>query len=103
MRVLLKASMNVETANTAVRENQLGQLVGMILDDIKPEAVYFTAEYGMRTAYVFVDLQDASQIPKLAEPWMLAFDASIEMFPVMTPGDLVKAGPDLEHAAEKYG
>ena len=103
MLVLLKASMDVESANSAVRENRLGQLIGSILDEIKPEAVYFTAEYGMRTAYVFVDLQDASQIPRIAEPWMLALQASIEMFPVMVLEDLVKAGPDFERTVEKFG
>lgn len=103
MRVLLKASMDVETANDAVREKRLGQLIESILDDIKPEAVYFTAEYGMRTAYVFVDLQDASQIPKITEPWMLAFDANIELLPVMVPEDLVKAAPDFQRIMEKYG
>lgn len=102
MRFLLKASMNVETANAEIREKHLNQVIGTILDDLKPEAVYFTAEYGMRTAYVFVNLQDASQIPSIAEPWMLAFDASIELYPVMVPDDLAKAGPDFERAAEKY-
>jgi hypothetical protein len=103
MRVLLKASMNVEMANATAKENRLGQVIKMILDDLKPEAVYFTAEYGMRTAYVFLDLPDASQIPKISEPWMLAFDSHIELVPVMVPDDLMKAGPDIERAAEKYG
>jgi hypothetical protein len=52
---------------------------------------------------VFLDLQDASQIPRMAEPWMLAFNASIEIYPVMVPEDLVKAGSDFERTAEKYG
>jgi hypothetical protein len=95
--------MSVETANAAARENRLSQTIGTILDDIKPEAVYFTAEYGMRTAYVFVDLPDSSGIPRIAEPWMLAFDASIEILPVMVPDDLAKAGSDFERIAEKYG
>lgn len=102
MRFLLKASMSVETANAVVRENRMGQVIEMILDDLKPEAVYFTAEYGMRTAYVFVDLQDASQIPSITEPWMLTFDASIELYPVMVPDDLMKAALDFERTAKKY-
>jgi hypothetical protein len=34
---------------------------------------------------------------------MLAFDSHIELVPVMVPDDLMKAGPDIERAAEKYG
>ena len=60
-------------------------------------------ENGERTAYLFVDLQDASQIPAVAEPWFLACDASIEIVPVMTPEDLAKAGPAIEQAVKKYG
>ena len=40
-------------------------------------------------------MQDASQIPAIAEPWMLAFNASIELHPVMIPDDLAKAGPAI--------
>jgi hypothetical protein len=50
-----------------------------------------------------VDLKDPSHIPALAEPWFLAFNASAEIHPVMTPEDLAKAGPAIERAAKKYG
>lgn len=50
-----------------------------------------------------MNMQDASQIPAIAEPWMLAFNASIEMHPVMVPEDLQKAGPSIEQAVKKYG
>ena len=52
---------------------------------------------------LFVNMQDASQIPALAEPWFLAFQASIDIVPVMTPEDLKKAGPAIEQAVKKYG
>ena len=73
-----------------------------ILDDLKPEAAYFLASNGKRTAYLFVDMQDASQIPAIAEPWFLAFNASVEIHPVMVPDDLAKAGSSIEAAVKKY-
>jgi hypothetical protein len=45
-----------------------------------------------------LDLADASQIPAIAEPWFLAFNASIEIHPVMLPDDLAKAAPAIERA-----
>ena len=47
-------------------------------------------------------MQDASQIPAIAEPWFLAFNASVEIHPVMIPDDLTKAGGAIENAVKKY-
>ena len=52
--------------------------------------------------FIFLDMQDASQIPSIAEPWFLAFNAEIELHPVMVPQDLAKAGPAIEQAVKKY-
>jgi hypothetical protein len=48
-------------------------------------------------------MHDASQIPAIAEPWFLAFNASIEIHPVMVPEDLSRAGSAIEVAVKKYG
>ena len=40
-------------------------------------------------------------IPKMAEPWFLTFNATMEFQPVMTPEDLVKAG--LEELGKSWG
>jgi hypothetical protein len=53
------------------------------LADLKPEAVYFTDDNGQRAGFIFLDMQDASQIPAIAAPWFLAFNASVEIHPVM--------------------
>ncbi len=81
----------------------MGETIQSILDDIKPEAVYFAAEAGMRTTIMVVDMTEASEIPAVAEPFFLAFDASIDIKPLMEPEDLTKAGPAIEVAVKKYG
>ncbi len=102
MRFLVKVNIPVEAGNVAAKAGKLGTTIQSILTDLKPEAVYFTADNGQRTAFLFLDMQDASQIPAIAEPWMLAFNASIEMHPVMVPDDLAKAGSAFEAVVNKY-
>ncbi len=103
MRFLVKVSMPVEAGNAAVKAGKLGATVQSILADMKPEAVYFTDDGGQRTALIFLDMQSASQIPAIAEPWFLAFNARVEFHPVMVPDDLARAGSSIEAAVNKYG
>ena len=103
MRVFLKASMPGDTGNQAMRSGKLSETIQAILDEQKPESAYFIAEGGKRTALLFLDIQDVSQLPALAEPWFLAFNAAVEVTPAMTAADLGKAGPAIEKAVRKYG
>lgn len=103
MRFLLKVNIPVGAGNGAAKAGKLGSTIQRILGDLKPEAVYFSDDNGQRTGFIFLDIQDASQIPAIAEPWFLAFDASIEIHPVMTPDDLARAGDAIKEAVKKYG
>ena len=103
MKFLLKVNIPVDAGNAAAKAGKLGATIQSILADLKPEAVYFTPESGQRTAFIFLEMQDASQIPAIVEPWFLAFNASVEMHPVMAPDDLMKASPAIEQAVKKYG
>jgi len=104
MRVFVKATMPVESGNAVIRRGTLAATIEAILNELKPEAVFFYADaQGRRTANLLLDLKDASQIPAVAEPFFLAFNASVEIYPVMLPEDLMKAGPGIEQAVQHYG
>ena len=102
MRFLVKVNMPVEAGNRLAKAGKLGTTIQSILADLKPETAYFTDNNGQRSGFLFLDMQDASQIPAIVEPWFLAFNASIEIHPVMVPGDLAKAGSAIEAAVKKY-
>ena len=99
MRMLLKLEMDTETGNQAIKDGSFGQMIERLMEQAKPEAVYFTAIDGKRTGLVFFDLKDASQIPVIAEPLFHGVNAKIDLMPVMTPED-VQAG--LEEAAKAF-
>jgi hypothetical protein len=102
MRCLLRVSFPVEAGNAAAKKDGF-KAIQSILDEQKPEAVYFVAENGKRTGLMFVNIDDASQIPAIAEPWFLAFNAEVEVTPAMIPADLQKAAPAIAKAVKTYG
>ena len=101
MRMLLNVSIPHEPFNAAVRDGSAGPTLQRILQEIKPEAAYFTEQDGRRGAVLIVDVQDASQIPSLAEPWFLNFQADCEFRIVMSPEDLARAG--LDELGKRWG
>ena len=100
MRFLIKVSMPVEAGNAAAKKGF--KAIPSILEELKPEAAYFYEENGKRTGVLIVDLQETSQIPAVAEPWFLGFNAAVEFHPVMSPDDLKKAGPAIQRAVKNY-
>jgi len=103
MRMLMKVSIPIAEGNAAVANGSLGSTIESILGDLKPETVYFAEENGARTAFVFLNMADSSQIPAIAEPWFLSFNAKVELHPAMNLEDLKNAMPGMESAVRKYG
>jgi hypothetical protein len=103
MRFLLKVTISNDAGNAAARAGTLGKTIKAILEEQKPESVYFSDSNGQRCGYLFINMDDASQIPAFAEPWFQAFNAHIELHPVMTPDDLSKAAPEIKRAVKQFG
>jgi hypothetical protein len=104
MRMLLRVSIPVEAGNMAAKNGTLARTIEGILAELKPEAAYFFADdNGQRSGSVVFDMTDTSQIPSIAEPWFVAFNAQVSLRPVMNPQDLAKAGSSIIDAARKYG
>ena len=99
MRVRLKLQMPVEAGNKAIKDGQLPKLMESMLATLKPEAAYFFVEDGKRTAELFLDLKDVSQIPAIVEPFFMGVNASIDMTPVMNADDL-RSG--LQQASKNF-
>lgn len=104
MRVMLTFRIQPENGDALIKEGRIGETMGSILDDLQPEAAYFTVVDGTRGGFLVVDMEDASQMPTITEPLFLQLGATVHIQPVMTPEDLRgPAGGALEQVAQKYG
>jgi hypothetical protein len=101
--MMLQMSIPVEAGNSAARTGAFGVSFQKILETLKPEAAYFmTRPNGERGGFIVFDLKDTSQIPAIAEPFFLAFNARVTFTPVMNAQDLAKAAPGIEKAVKEH-
>jgi hypothetical protein len=103
MRYLVKFDMPTDAGNTAIKDPKFGARMETLLKDLKAEAAYFTTVNGHRGGYIVINMDDASQVPAVAEPLFLWLKATVEIIPVMLPQDLAKAGPSIGAAIQKWG
>ena len=104
VRILLTFSIDPEKGDQLIKEGRIGETMGSILEELQPEAAYFTDVEGTRGGFLVVDMEDASQIPNFVEPLFLGVGATVHMQPVMTAEDLRgPAGEALEQMAQRYG
>ncbi len=101
MKMLVNVICPIEPFNSMVRDGSAGEIIGSVIDAIKPESIYFTEQDGHRGAVMVVEVPDASAIPSIAEPWFLSFEANCEFSIAMTPEDLMNA--NLTALGEKWG
>ena len=101
MRMLMHVHFPIEPFNSAVRDGTAGEKIGRILEAIEPEATYFSEQDGNRGCTLVVNVDSASDVPRLAEPFFLTFEAAVEFRICMTPEDLGASG--LEQLGEEWG
>ncbi len=100
MRMIMSFQFPIEPFNTLVKNGTIGAKMRQILEDIKPEHAWFTERNGRRGGIVVVNVETPSDIPRLAEPFFLTFNAEVEFRIAMTPEDLGRSG--LEEAGKKW-
>jgi hypothetical protein len=100
MRILLHVRIPHEEFNATVRDGSAEKKMKQILEQTKPEAVYFTEYDGRRGAIMIININDPSEVPKFSEPWFLLFNADVQFHIAMTPEELGRAG--LEKLGKKW-
>lgn len=91
MKMLLSVDFPLEPFNSLVRNGKAGEILGRILETIKPETAYFTEQDGKRGGIFVVNVQNPSDVPVFAEPFFLKLNANCQFRVLMSPEELQKA------------
>ena len=95
MRMIMHVDFPVEPFNSMVRDGSAGAKIQQVLEDVKPEAVYFSERDGQRGAVVIVDVADPSRVPAVAEPFFLAFNAAVRFRVAISAEEIARSGLDM--------
>jgi len=87
MRMMMRVSVPIESANKAIQDGSMGKIMQAQLEKLRPEAVYFHAADEVRTMLLFIDVKDASDMPVIADPFFQGVNARITFTPVMNLPD----------------
>lgn len=99
MRTMLHIHMNTQLGNESIRSGVLPKTIETLISELRPEASYFFADGGRRSALFVFDMADPSQIPVIVEPLFMGVQADVELTPVMNLDDLQKG---LTEAAKAF-
>jgi hypothetical protein len=97
MRMLLRARLDTEMANAALKSGALNTVMQGFLGQAKPEASFFTVSNGGRCCYFVFDMKDSSNMPPTLEDFYQVLGADIELAPAMNLEDLQKGLASLKH------
>lgn len=103
MRFMLTFRIPPEEGNAAMKDGRFMSTFPSVLEELQPEAAYLTTIEGARGGYLVVNMDDASQIPAIAEPLFLGMGATVQIAPVFTPDDIPRITESIEQARQKYG
>ena len=101
MKILLTVEFPLEPFNSLVRSGKVGEIIGRIMETIKPETAYFSEQDGKRGGVFIINVKNSSDVPFFAEPFFLNFNASCKFRVLMSPEDLQKAS--LDKLGKKWG
>ena len=103
MRFMITFRVPPEEGNAAMKDGSFIPAFQNIMEDLQPEAAYLADIEGARGGYLVVNMDDASQIPAIAEPLFLGVGATVQIHPVFTLDDMPRVTEAIEQAVQKYG
>jgi hypothetical protein len=102
MRFMLTLRVPPEQGNAAMKDGSFMSAFQSVMEELEPEAAYFSEIEGARGGYIVVNIDDASQLPAICEPLFLGLNATVQVSPVFTLDDMPRVTEAVEQARQKY-
>ena len=97
MRMMLKAVVDTEAGNEAIRNGTMAKLIEQTMQQLHPEAAYFVpSDDGHRSCVIVFDLDDPSRIPAISEPFFQGGAERVTLHPCMDLEDLQRGLGQLQ-------
>jgi hypothetical protein len=90
MKFLVRLHMPAEHGNRLLQDPNFLKKMEGLLNQIKPEAVYFAPIEGERGIYMVVNIPSADMIAGFFEPLWMTLNCKLDLTPVMELSDLQK-------------
>ena len=90
MRMMAQIQVDAADGNRAIKDGSFALLMEKAMAELKPEAAYFVADDGKRTFYLFIEMEDQSDLPWVAERFFAGLNATVEISPAMSFDDVKK-------------
>ncbi|MGA3108374.1 MAG: hypothetical protein ABSD99_02810 [Candidatus Bathyarchaeia archaeon] len=90
MKFLIRLHMPTESGNRMLQDPNFPKKLEGVLNQIKPEAVYFAPIEGERGIYMVVNIPSADMIAGIGEPLWMTFNCKLDFTPLMELSDLQK-------------
>ncbi|MEU2348723.1 hypothetical protein [Modestobacter sp. NPDC049651] len=103
MRMMLRAVMNTQAGNAAIRDGSIGPSLRQLVDQLHPEAAYFFPEDGRRACLMVFDMTDSAQLPVITEQLFLTMGAQVTCVPCMNMDELVRGLSEMQAASAPQG
>src|SRR4028119_740090 len=99
MRFLIRGRVPTDKTNTLIQEGRFPQTFQSIMEDLQPEAAYFTDMDGARGFYFVVNAEEPSEMAAKTESLLQGLGAEIQIQFVWTPEDVQEAMP---HSSKRH-
>jgi hypothetical protein len=96
MKFLFEIKMPTEIGNKKLEEGSMLKDISKVLDQLHPEAVYFSVSGGKRAIYMIIEMTKSEKLPEIAEQFWLNLHADVYFNLILDADEFKRAGAGIE-------
>jgi hypothetical protein len=102
MRFMIEFTVPTQHGNDVVRSGKIDRVFRKLGEDLKPEAMYFYPDDGLRAGCIFLQSDNPAICAAVGERLWFGLHAQIKVTPVMNADELGKGLSDIAKVIENY-